>query len=148
MHTKLLSAFCFACAACGSSTPRSSDEPRAVYIELSELEIHPDSIDRFAHCPPPGDLGRAWISARVTESPQEPAVTERAIGETLRPFRRCYRKGQLHRANEGGRAAVVLRLAPDGKIAAVENYASCELSREVLECMVHEAKQLKFAPPT
>src|SRR5258708_5614749 len=30
-------------------------------IDTSDLEIRHDNIDRFAHCPPSGDLGQGWI---------------------------------------------------------------------------------------
>lgn len=134
--------------ACGGATLNPNDEPpRAVNIELSELEVHASGIDRFVHCPPTGELGQAWIPPGVTGALHEPEVTERAIAETLRPFRSCYRRGLVHHAVSQGHAAIVVRVGAQGEIAAVENYATCALPRDVLECMVREASRVRFDPP-
>jgi hypothetical protein len=34
---------------------------RVTGVQLATLEIRADQIDRFEHCPPPGDIGQAWI---------------------------------------------------------------------------------------
>jgi hypothetical protein len=146
----LLSSGCLAvafAAGCGKSPPPVEEPSHGINVELAELEIHADSIDRFIHCPPTGELGQAWIPAGVTEASHEPLVTERAIADTLRPFRSCYRKGLMQHPHQQGHAAIVVRVAADGKVAGVENYATCELSRDVLECMVLEASRIKFDAP-
>ncbi|WP_394825839.1 tetratricopeptide repeat protein [Pendulispora albinea] len=124
-------------------------EPHAVDLELSELEIYASGIDRFARCPPAGDLGQAWIPARITDAPHDSAVTERAIEQTLKPFRSCYTRGALHRSADG-RAAIVARVradGADGKRPVIENYATCGLPIEVVDCMVAETARLQVEPP-
>jgi hypothetical protein len=34
---------------------------RVTGVQLATLEVRADQIDRFEHCPPPGDIGQAWI---------------------------------------------------------------------------------------
>jgi hypothetical protein len=34
---------------------------RVTGVQLATLEIRADQIDRFEHCPPPGEIGQAWI---------------------------------------------------------------------------------------
>jgi len=142
-------AFAFWLGACADSKPADTPfERRAFELELSELEIHASGVDRFAHCPSSGSLGQAWIPAHVSEAPHDSAVTERAIELTLKPFRSCYNKGTLHRSNGDGRAAIAVRVGPGGKIASVENYATCGLPIDVVDCMVTEASHLTLEAPS
>ncbi|WP_394836059.1 hypothetical protein LVJ94_04020 [Pendulispora rubella] len=141
-------AFAFLLAACGDSKPADTPlDRRAFELELSELEVHASGVDRFAHCPSSGSLGQAWIPAHVSEAPHDSAVTERAIELTLKPFRSCYTKGTLHRSNGDGRAAIAARVGPGGKIVAVENYATCGLPIDVVDCMVTEVSHLSIEAP-
>ena len=112
---------------------------------MSALEIYRDGVDRFARCPPSGDLGQAWIPARFADAPHDPALTEKAIEQTLKPFRACYNQGTLHQ--EGyGRAALVLHLDEKGHVSSVENTATCGLPIPVIDCMFREAEKLVLAP--
>jgi hypothetical protein len=74
-------------------------------------------------------------------------MTERAAAETHGPFRSCYLHGLLRDPTQEGHVAVVLRLASDGRVAAVESYAACDLSNEALACMTTYAARLRFDPP-
>ncbi|WP_394846493.1 hypothetical protein LZC95_03385 [Pendulispora brunnea] len=142
-------AFAFCLAACGDAKPADTAfERRGFELELSELEIHGSGVDRFAHCPSSGSLGQAWIPAHVSDAPHDSAVTERAIEQTLKPFRSCYTKGTLHRSNGDGRAAIAARVGPGGKIASVENYATCGLPIDVVDCMVTEVSRLTIEAPS
>jgi len=53
-------------AACGGE-PRPPVPPdvraKVTGVELSALEIRADDVDRFEHCPPPGDIGQDWLPA-------------------------------------------------------------------------------------
>lgn len=53
-----------ALAACGG-VPRPPVPPdvrsRVTGVELSALEIRADDVDRFEHCPPPGEIGQDWL---------------------------------------------------------------------------------------
>jgi hypothetical protein len=47
-----------------TSKPRPAapaDMGRVTGVQLATLEIRADQIDRFEHCPPPGEIGQAWI---------------------------------------------------------------------------------------
>jgi len=151
MLSRLVSASALACAvvACASSKPPdSAADARAVDLEVPALEIYASGIDRFSRCPPAGNLGQAWIPASVTDAPHDSAVTEHAIEQTLKPFRSCYTKGSLHHLAADGRAAIVVRVGPDGKKTSIENYATCGLPIEVVDCMVAEVSQLPVEPPS
>ena len=74
-------------------------------------------------------------------------MTERAAAETHGPFRSCYLHGLLRDPTQEGHVAVVLRLAHDGRVAAVESYGACDLSSEALACMTTYAGRLRFDPP-
>jgi hypothetical protein len=142
-----------ASASCGSGPTSASDALSVTSVELGEFEINADKIDRFMTCPPVGALGEPWIpSIREDDGSnavawREPGVTDRAIQETLVPFRSCYRRGLIHDPTQSGHVAVVVRVNAEGKVADVDTYAACELSREVLSCMEDEARNLKFDPP-
>lgn len=193
----LVSALALA-AGCGSSQGGKSGDtfvrpPKNIDVELPQLEIHADGVDRFATCPPAGGVTQGWIpkvpawtappapktapvapanpanSGSVADGGAPPAVspereiaigqhadepanaptpTEKAIRDTLQPFRTCYRRGLLHDATQNGHVAVVVRVGGDGRVAEVESYGACELSREVVSCMRDVGKRLRFeAPP-
>jgi hypothetical protein len=136
--------------ACGSSRPVDDASSRGrppTSVEISELELQASGIDRFANCPPPGDLGQGWIPATASEGAHDPAITERAINDTLAPFRSCYHRGLLHDPSQDGRVAVVLDVGPDGKVAHAETWAACRLTFETLTCMQGVAAHLRFDPP-
>jgi len=158
---------------CGSASASHAADDFATAgtsVEIGELEIHGDGLDRFATCPPPGELGQRWIpdippwtppppSAAPAEAPspdappapamnwQDNTPTEHAMSETLQPYRSCYRRGLVHDPTQDGHAAMVARVGPDGKVAKVEVYAACELSSEVLTCMADATRKVRFAPP-
>ena len=129
------------------------DGANVTSVDLGVLELNLDTIDRFRTCPPVGTLSDPWIPAIHEEGTtagvawHEPGVTDRAINETLVPFRSCYRRGLVHDPTQAGHVAVVARVGSDGKVSRVETYAACELSREVLECMADSAHDMKFDPP-
>jgi hypothetical protein len=56
------------------------------------------------------------------------------------------------RAQDGGdsarRAAIVLRVGADGRVARTESYGVCELQTDVVQCMRDAATRLRFPPPT
>jgi len=135
-------------------------------VEVSELDISEDEIDRFIHCPPPGELGQDWIppippwtppatSESVDVGPLPPEVatmhgstpTERAIADTRESFRDCYNKGLVYDPTQDGHVAIVLRVGADGRVARVESWGACEIVRPSIECMRAAAKKLRFRPP-
>jgi hypothetical protein len=168
----LVAASIFACggpelSSEGARAPTSGESLTSV--EIAELEIAGSSgVDRFTSCPPAGELGQDWIpkvppwappAAKLAASPAlgadaPPSVpdgrtpTERAVFETYADFRRCYQRGLLHDPTQDGHAAIVLRVGPDGRVAAVESYGVCELSSEVVACMKANAGKLRFDPHT
>lgn len=137
--------------------------------EISELEIRGGGFgaDRFAMCPPPGELGQQWIPAPTPWTPAAPSAdagpvvvdqdfiartggrspTELAVEATHRDFRSCYRRTLTHGASPEGRVAIVLRVGPDGRVAKVEEYAACEIDPEAIMCMKGVAQRLRFPPP-
>jgi hypothetical protein len=51
-------------AACESAPPRAPvDHSGTVTVELTAFEVRADGIDRFEHCPPPGEIGQDWVPA-------------------------------------------------------------------------------------
>ena len=149
----LFPALLLAAASCGGGPSSAADTASLTSVELGELEINADKIDRFMTCPPVGVLGEPWIpSIREDDGSnavawREPGVTDRAIQDTLVPFRSCYRRGLIHDPTQAGHVAIVVRVKADGKVADVDTYAACELSREVLSCMEDAARDLHFDPP-
>lgn len=139
-------------------------------IDIAELEIRADGLDRFAHCPPSGDLGQGWIpkipdwtppaasglEVPQDQQPQQPPEmqgqlpltrTEKALEDTRNRFRDCYHMGLVHDPTQDGHVAVVLRLDQAGKVSKVESYGACELQHEVIRCLHDVAGKLRFAPP-
>ncbi len=138
---------------------------RTIAADVGELEIQAAGSDRFTTCPPPGELGQPWMPAPTPWTPApatargplppgesvidrtaERTPTELAIEASRRDLRSCYRHGLVRHPNAEGRVALVLRLAPDGRVAKVETYAACELSPESLACMEDVVQRLRFAP--
>jgi hypothetical protein len=145
-------------------------------VEVGELEIDVSGVDRFTTCPPPGELGQAWIpkippwtapspaaSAPHEDtpglgpasggSPDVPAAStealpgEHAFALTHEPFRRCYARGLTLDPTQDGHVAIVLRVGGDGRIARVESYGACEIARQTIVCMQDAAKQIRLSPP-
>jgi hypothetical protein len=147
--------------------PIDPSKSRTPVAEVAELEIRATGIDRFAICPPTGELGQPWFPqpgpwsppAAVPGAPAEPidqdfitpakdrTPTELAVEATHREFRACYRRGLVHDPAQDGRVAVVLRIGPDGHVARVEEYAACEISVDSISCMKAAAARLRFPPP-
>ena len=135
--------------------------------EISELEIRAIGADRFATCPPPGELGQPWypqppawsapavVDAGAPASVDENFITrkqnytpaEQAMEATRQEFRACFRKGLVHDPMQDGRVAIVLRVGGDGHVAKVEEYAGCEISGDSIACMKSTAARLRFPPP-
>jgi hypothetical protein len=219
--SSLLVGTCFALpllGACGGSQTREKNTfvrgPRHVDVELPQLEINADGIDRYATCPPTGGVTQGWIPkippwsapttpttpavrpaarppsatlgtiaddagagasgsavvgagsapdasaggvlaegeirvARRTDDPANaPTATERAIRDTLQPFRRCYHRGLRHDETQNGHTAIVVRVANDGRVAKTESFGTCELANDVVQCMMQVASRLRFDPPS
>jgi hypothetical protein len=149
--------------------PIDPSKARTPVAEISELEIRAVGVDRFAVCPPPGELGQPWFPQPAAWSPPAPAVpdagapeplddgfitrtqdrtpTEQAIEATHREFRACYRRGLVHDPAQEGRVAIVLRIGADGHVAKVEEYAACEIGVDSIGCMKAAAARLRFPPP-
>lgn len=153
--------------ACGApeKPPQIESGKKAVSVEIADLEISSDGIDRFSSCPPAGELGQAWIPplsdwtpAAVSVDAGAPAVTstddgragtptERAIEDTRSAFRSCYHRGLVYDPTQNGHVAIVARVGADGRVQRVESYAACELAKETIACMRDAAKALRFLPP-
>lgn len=160
-------------AGCGGGEERPPVEPAhrtPPAAEISELEIRGGggNVDRFAICPPPGELGQQWFPPPAEWAPPPASgdasatyvdqdfiartagrsPTELAAEATHRDFRSCYRRTLTHGASPVGRVAIVVRVGPDGKVARVEEYAACEIDPEAISCMKGVAARLRFPPPT
>lgn len=162
---------------CASSQPDAKViqikdvRPGTMDVLVSDLEIRGlGGGDRFAECPPPGELGQAWAPApfgddafsdspapTVSPGPADATyfsdgrvdrrtATERAVEDTLRGFKACVRRGTAREGSHQGRAAIVVRLAADGRIVRTEEYAACGLPVESILCMKDVAGRLKFTP--
>lgn len=148
--------------------PIDPSKQKTPVAEISELEIRAVGADRFAMCPPPGELGQPWYPPPPAWSaPAVPAIdagasqvdedfitrsknytaSENAAEATHREFRACFRQGLVQNPMEEGRVAIVLRVGADGKVAKVEEYAGCQLSQQSIACMKAAASRLHFAPP-
>lgn len=103
--------------------------------------------------------GEISVQKREDDPANAPTATEKAIRDTLRPFRACYRRGTLMRVgafrDEAARevavrdshVAIVVRVGSDGRVVKTESYGACELSRETISCMLQVGKRLRFDPP-
>jgi hypothetical protein len=159
---------------CGSETPPPLDpaaaglqgKPGGTSVEVSELDVGENGIDRFLHCPPPGELGQDWIppipswtpaagAELLDAGPLPPELetmhgstpTDRAIADTRETFRACYNHGLVYDPTQDGHVAIVLRVGADGRVARVESWGACEIVSQTIECMRDAAKKLRFRPP-
>ncbi|HEX4515575.1 MAG TPA: AgmX/PglI C-terminal domain-containing protein [Polyangiaceae bacterium] len=166
---RIVSLGLFAVASCGSSSahPNVPDGPRGTSIEVADLEVNGDGIDRFAACPPPGDLGQEWYpdvadwspppgsaqpddaGAPVPQSTEQlgRTPTERAVEDTRAQFRSCYHRGLVHDPTQYGHVAIVLRVGPNGRVLKTESWGACELQHDVVACMRDVGKAYRFDPP-
>ena len=159
-------------SSCAAETPGmvpfDASKTRTPVAEIAELEIRALGVDRFAVCPPPGELGQPWFpqpgpwtappgaDSGVPEPIDEDFITrtkdrtptELAVDATHREFRGCYRRGLVRDAAQDGRVAIVLRVGADGRVARVEEYAGCEIDAESISCMKAAAGRLRFPPPS
>ncbi len=140
-------------------------------VDVAELEIRAVGVDRFVRCPPAAELGRAWYPEPfpidwLPPDPSKPArppaeiepsyypssasdrrsPQERAVEDTHRAFRQCYRKGTVRGSMEG-HVAIVVRVGKDGRPIRVEEYAACALPAETIQCMKDMAARLRFDAP-
>lgn len=161
-------------ASCGGSSVETPDpsttalqaKSTGTSVEVSELDISEDEIDRFINCPPPGELGQDWIpplppwtppstSEASDPGPLPPELatmhgttpTERAIADTRESFRTCYNHGLIYDPTQDGHVAIVLRVGSNGRVASVESWGACEIAHQSIECMRSAAKKLRFRPP-
>jgi hypothetical protein len=159
---------------CGNQSARVPDPSLAAFearspgtnVEVSELDISEDEIDRFVHCPPPGELGQDWIPPLPPWTPPSPGEAsstdplppelvgapdstpaEKATADTRESFRSCYSHGLVYDPTQDGHVAIVLRVSADGRVARVESWGACEIARPSIECMRVAAKKLRFRPP-
>jgi hypothetical protein len=155
-------------SSCGTSShPVAPEKQLGTSIEVADLEINGDGIDRFAACPPPGDLGQEWYPAVADWSPPPGSPqpensgtpqpqsteqlgrtpTERAVEDTRAQFRSCYHRGLVHDPTQFGHVAVVLRVGPNGRVLKTESWGACELQHDVIACMRDVGKAYRFDPP-
>src|SRR4026209_2359579 len=86
-------------------TPPADDPTRGkppTSVEIAEFEVLASGVDRFASCPPAGELGQGWIPDAASEGAHDPTLTERAINDTIGPFRSCYHRGLLRDPSQDG----------------------------------------------
>jgi hypothetical protein len=162
---------------CASKPPAPTNtidehRPAVTDIEIAEYEVSSYGADRFTSCPPPGELGQAWIppvpawtptaaaSSSVSfkiEAPQAGEEVPRTNGpphvESVQEvahvaFRHCYHRGLLYDPTQDGRVAIVMRIAKDGRVARTEAYGACDLSTEAIRCMMATAESMRFDAPT
>jgi hypothetical protein len=51
-----------ALSACAAEPPRvPADKGRTTAVQLTTFEVRDDQLDRFEHCPPPGEIGQDWV---------------------------------------------------------------------------------------
>jgi hypothetical protein len=162
------------CVSCGGAetVPLTEDaRPRVDSAELTRFEIRDDDVDRFEHCPPPGDIGQEWLppipewrpasaSAQAeagtgsSQAPRDstlPASLRELVDEAERAthasFRRCYLRGLRFDPTQDGHVAIVLRVGTSGKVEAVESWGGCDLAPESIACMRSEVRDLVLRPP-
>lgn len=168
---KLFGVLCFLLVSCAAAKPPPEEElARSTSVEVAELEINASGVDRFLNCPPPGELGQAWIppippwsppaSAREADpgesedggAPASPDVAEseppasRAFALTHEPFRLCYHRGLVFDPTQDGHVAIVLRVGRNGRVVKVESYGACEIASETIVCMQDAAKRIRLRP--
>ncbi|HEY1954197.1 MAG TPA: AgmX/PglI C-terminal domain-containing protein [Polyangiaceae bacterium] len=157
-----------AAASCGGSQPPAAPRgPSGTSIEIADFEVNADGIDRFASCPPPGEIGQDWYPPIPDWTPPADASkndnggtplssssdrlgrtpTERAIEDTRAQFRSCYNRGLVFDPTQFGHVAVVLRVGPSGRVLKSEAYGACSIQHDVIRCMEDVGKTLRFDPP-
>lgn len=94
--------------------------------------------------PPEGEINLGRSSADPMNAP---SPAEKAIRDTLQPFRACHRRALRHDQTQSGHVAVVVRVGADGKVVRTESHGACDLSREAIACMLQTAARLRFDPP-
>ena len=155
-------------ASCGGSqAPVAPIGPRGTSIEIADFEVNGDGIDRFASCPPPGEIGQDWYPPIPDWTPPPDApkddgsgtplshsteqlgrtATERAVEDTRAAFRSCYHRGLVSDPTQFGHVAVVLRVGPTGRVLKSESYGACSIQHDVIRCMQDVGKALRFDPP-
>lgn len=160
-----------ACAlvSCGvGSHPPVPPAPRGISVEVADLELHEDGIDRFTACPPPGEIGQDWYPPVPDWTPPEDAKredaggralstspgmlgrtpTELAVEGTRAAFRSCYHRGLVSDPTQFGHVAIVLRIGPSGRVLKTESYGACSIQHDVIACMQDYGKSLRFDPPS
>jgi len=129
--------------------------------------VNGDGIDRFASCPPPGEIGQDWYPPVPDWTPPPDAKrddnggtpltkstemlgrtpTERAVEDTRSAFRSCYHRGLVADPTQFGHVAIVLRVGPSGRVLKTESYGACSLQHDVIACMQDYGKSIRFDPP-
>lgn len=163
-----LASVCVLASCGGTSKPPTPLLPRGTSIEVADFEVNGDGIDRFASCPPPGEIGQEWYppvpdwtvpanAATLDKGGGTPlsnnteqlgrTPTERAIEDTRAAFRSCYHRGLVADPTQFGHVAVVLRVGPTGRVLKAESYGACSIQHDVIACMQDYAKSLRFDPP-
>jgi hypothetical protein len=167
-----------ACASCAGTTTGSINEEnraRPTSAELTTFEIRDDNVDRFEHCPPPGDIGQDWLPPiadwrpaaaapqvepapipidGVSDAPASPTapaslreLVDQAERETHFAFRHCYHENLRYDPTQDGHVAIILRVGGEGRVEAVETSGACDLAPEAIACMRDHAKHLRLRPP-
>ena len=89
--------------------------------------------------PPPGNNGPT-VQGRNDRA-------EHVIEASRQAFRHCYNRGKLYDPTQDGHVAIVVRIAKDGHVAKSEAYGACDLSSDVIRCMMETASELRFDEP-
>jgi hypothetical protein len=169
--TCVLVAAAIACSTPPPETAIDDSKSKVTAVDVAEFEITESGIDRFTSCPPAGELGQQWIPpipawtpvaspVDTSDAPDAEADTpsaeqtrgtaerlERFYADTRMAFRHCYHRGLLYDPTQDGHAALVLRVAADGRVQKVEVWGACDLSHDALACMMDVASRERFAPP-
>jgi hypothetical protein len=120
--------------------------------EIAELDVYESGSDSFVACPPAAHLGQTWVPPIDVPQGGGPAGerrrgrAEHVILEMRTQFRDCWRRGLFDDPTQNGHVALVLRVAADGHVGAVESYGACELSTNVVTCLRDTARQMRFTP--
>lgn len=92
-----------------------------------------------------GDIPPAGTNGPTVQGAN--ARAERVIEVSRQAFRHCYNRGKLYDPTQDGHVAIVVRIAKDGRVAKSEAYGACDLSTEVIRCMMDTASELRFDAP-
>jgi hypothetical protein len=97
---------------------------RVTWVELATLEIRADQIDRFEHCPPPGDIGQAWIPPLPEWHPPA-ANASAAVPESAVDGMGGSQSSQANQSAQGAQAAGVdVEPPPQSDLPALIDQAS------------------------